>query len=174
MTDWDRIVGQHGPMVWRTVYRFLNDYADASDCFQATFLAAFEFVSQHAVRNWTGLLKKLASARALDRLRVRYRERDRNTALPDEGLVSKLDNPSEAFEEAELAQQLREALATLDKRQAEVFALVNFADLSYREVAEQLGLSVNHVGVLLNRARSELRERLAEYNPTSENKESRS
>jgi DNA-directed RNA polymerase specialized sigma24 family protein len=46
-----------------------------------------------------------------------------------------------------------------------VFCLVCIEELSYREVAEQLGLTVNHVGVLLNRARAKLSEKLARVFP---------
>jgi hypothetical protein len=42
MTDWQEIVRQNGPMVWRIVYRLLNQDADSRDCFQQTFLSAVE------------------------------------------------------------------------------------------------------------------------------------
>src|SRR5262249_50765402 len=31
MTDWSQVVQQHGPMVWRTAHRLLNNEADAAD-----------------------------------------------------------------------------------------------------------------------------------------------
>lgn len=60
----------------------------------------------------------------------------------------------------ELAEHLRKALSTLDPRQAQVFCLACLEELSYREIAEQLDVTVNHVGVLLSRARSSLQKRL--------------
>jgi RNA polymerase sigma-70 factor (ECF subfamily) len=44
-----------------------------------------------------------------------------------------------------------------------VFVLACLEGASYQEIAEQLGLTVNHVGVLLNRARASLRDRLGVY-----------
>ena len=35
----------------------------------------------------------------------------------------------------------------------------------YQDIAAELGLTVNHVGVLLNRARASLRQRLRVYEP---------
>jgi RNA polymerase sigma factor (sigma-70 family) len=59
----------------------------------------------------------------------------------------------------------REALAQLDARQAQIFCLICLDGLSYAETADQLGLTVSHVGVLLNRARLGLRERLRGHGP---------
>jgi RNA polymerase sigma-70 factor (ECF subfamily) len=167
MTDWSEIVEQHGPVVWKTVWRLLKRDADAADCFQATFLSAWKLSQAEPVRHWPALLKRLATARALERLRVRCREADRTSSLPDEvparrNVVTPIDSASAG----ELAEQLREALAELDdQRLAQVFCLTCLEELSYREVAEQLGLTVTHVGVLLNRARSLLRERLRSHAP---------
>lgn len=71
MTDCQSIVNRYGPAVWRTVYRLLDDYDVAADCRQETFLAALKFVQREQVRDFPSLLKRLATARAIDRLRQR-------------------------------------------------------------------------------------------------------
>ena len=38
--DWERIIQEHGPMVWRTAYRLLGRVHDAQECVQETFLSA--------------------------------------------------------------------------------------------------------------------------------------
>ena len=81
MTDWSQIVAEHGPIVWKTAHRLLSNEADAADCFQRTFLSAVEFARQQPVRHWPALLRRIATSRALEQLRVRIRERDRHTAL---------------------------------------------------------------------------------------------
>ena len=40
MIDWPHIVQEHGPIVWNTVSRLLDNEADAADCFQDTFVSA--------------------------------------------------------------------------------------------------------------------------------------
>lgn len=168
MTDWSRIVEQHGPAVWRTAYRLLNNEADASDCYQRAFLSALELSRTEAIRNWPALLRRLATARALEQIRQRYRERNRFSLLPEEGAVDdKALDPHTAAEAGELAEHLRVALAELDVSQAQVFCLACLEGYSYEQIADLIGLTVNHVGVLLNRARKKLRERLQSHRPAS-------
>jgi RNA polymerase sigma factor (sigma-70 family) len=71
--DWQTIVTECGPLVWRTAYRLLGNHADTADCFQETFLAALELSRRQPVRNMSGLLVRLATTRAIDRLRQRVR-----------------------------------------------------------------------------------------------------
>ena len=167
MTDWPQLVQQHGPIVWRTAHRLLNNHADACDCFQRTFLSALELERTEIIRNWPALLKRLATARALDCFRQRRRESNRTTALAEMAVIDRKGlGPVKAAEASELGEHLRQALADLDARQAEVFCLACLDGLSYQEIAEQLSVTVNHVGVLLNRARATLRERLQAHGPT--------
>jgi DNA-directed RNA polymerase specialized sigma24 family protein len=80
MTDWSFIVAEHGAAVWRTVYRLLDHHADALDCYQETFLAAWRFAQREPVADWASFLISLATRRAMDRLRQRYRDRARVVA----------------------------------------------------------------------------------------------
>ena len=168
MTDWSQIVQDHGPMVWRIVRRLVNNETDAADCFQRTFMSALELARVEAIRNWPGLLKRLATARALDCLRQRQREWNRWTALRDRLPIDrKTMEPVLAAETSELADHLRQALSELDDRQAQVFCLACLEGWSYEEIAGQLELNVNHVGVLLNRARTILQEKLRAFAPAA-------
>ncbi len=161
MPDWDEIVRRDGPVVWRTAYRLLNNSADADECFQEVFVAALEVSRREQVGNWRALLQRLAAARAVDRLRERYRRRSREQTADWNTLAGNQPSPSQGAEEAELAQRLRDALAQIPAQQAEVFSLHGLEGWSYQEIAEQLSLSINTVGVLLHRARKRLRELLA-------------
>jgi RNA polymerase sigma-70 factor (ECF subfamily) len=79
-------------------------------------------------------------------------------------------------EDAELSEQLRTALGRVPSKQAEAFCLHCLEGWSYQEIAQQLAVSVDSVGVLLHRARKRLRQllgvsleapRSAECNPAS-------
>jgi RNA polymerase sigma-70 factor, ECF subfamily len=168
MTDWSQIVQQHGPLVWTTVYRLLRHDADAADCFQRTFLSALELSRTETIRNWPGLLQRLGTARALESLRQRLRQARRlRPLLADVTVSANTLEPGQAAAVSELGDHLREALAQLDVRQAQVFCLACLDGLSYTEIADQLGLTVTHVGVLLNRARTRLRQRLRGHEPAA-------
>lgn len=158
MTDWPDVVARYGPVVWATAWRLLGNHADASDCFQETFVAAVKVSRRQQVKHWPALLKRIAAARALDRLRQRTRDSARVQPMP-EGVPVSAD-PSRDAEAAELAEGLKQALTEIPAPQAEAFYLHAVEDLSYDEIAEQMGVKVNHVGVLIHRARTRLRELL--------------
>ena len=163
MTDWPAILRDHGPLVWRTAYRLLNHHADASDCFQRTFLAAVEWSEREAVRNWPAVLRRLATARALEMLRTRYRE---GRSEPMSDVADRTLDPLDFAAHGELADRLRVALADIDPVQAQVFYLIGVDGVSNRDAADELGLTANHVGVLLHRARQALRAKLCRFDPT--------
>lgn len=166
MPDWPAIVTEFGPLVWRTAYRLLGNDADAADCFQRTFVSAVEFTG--AVANWPGLLRRLATARALEQLRQRSRTAGRFAPLPESPPADgRAADPLDLAAGGELADRLRDALTTIDPVQAEVFCLVLLEGFSYRAAADQLGITPNHAGVLLNRARAALRERLRSFDPAN-------
>ena len=168
MTDWSRIVEQHGPTVWKTVYRLLDNEPDAADCFQNVFVAALKLSRRESIRNWPGLLKRLATTSALERLRQRYRQSSRLDSVTDDARPDPRQlEPSRVAETDELAEHLCRALARLDARQAQAFCLARLEGLSYGEIAAEMGVSINHVGVLLNRARSKLRRQLRAFAPAS-------
>jgi RNA polymerase sigma-70 factor (ECF subfamily) len=169
MTDWDEIVRRHGPVVWQTAWRMLGNQADALDCYQKSFLDALELVRHETVRDWPAVLRRLATARALDLLRSRYRRAGRFQPLADPwSAVSSEPGPPMQAEAADLLDRLRVALAELPDRQAEVFCLVALEGMTYREVAERLRLNTGTVSMLLTRARKQLRKRLASVDPNPE------
>ncbi len=161
MTDWKTIVDQYGGLVWATACRLLGNSADAADCFQETFLEAVKVARREPVRDWASLLRHLATARALDLLRVRCRRRNRTDPADPATLTSREAGPGQQAEAAELADRLCVALTELPPQQAEVFCLSCVEHLTYGEIGARLTLTTGAVGVLLHRARQRLRELLA-------------
>lgn len=162
MTDWEGILDRDGPAVWRTAYRLLGNRADAEDCFQETFVSALQACRRGAIASPRSMLLRLATARAMDRLRERYRRRAATDELHWSSIEVSRCPPAQRAESAELSIALRQALACLADRQAEAFCLCCLEDWSYAQAAEHFGISVDAVGVLLHRARTRLRELLAE------------
>ena len=162
MTDWETVVSQHVGVLRRTVYRLVGNDADAWDCIQETFLEAVKIDRREPVRNWPGLLRRLATVRALDLLRARSRQRkQRSPDVTAEQAITGEPNPSCCAEVSELADHLRAAVGQLPPRQAEVFCLSCFEEMTSNEVAEHLGISPAAARMLLCRARRRL-ERLLE------------
>ena len=74
-----------------------------------------------------------------------------------------LEGPDAAAQlgQCELVERLYEAIRQLPKPDAAV-VLLYLEDLSYREMAEVLGISQSHLGVKLNRAKKALAEQMKE------------
>jgi RNA polymerase sigma-70 factor (ECF subfamily) len=171
MIDWGAILVEHGPTVWRSVYRLLDHHDDALDCYQETFLAAFRFAHAHRVADWSSFLVSLATRRAMDRLRQRYRSGRR--ALPLNKVpepASEVDGPMQQAHANELMQRVREAMTELPEKQADVFWLSCLEGLSHRQIADLMEIPPGEVRVLLHRARTRLgtalnRDQLHERGP---------
>jgi RNA polymerase sigma-70 factor (ECF subfamily) len=161
VTDWDRIVREHGPLVYRVAWRILGHAADTEDVVQDVFLQAYQMNQAEPVRWWAALLRRLATCRALDRLR------QRKACVPLDGLevASGPDGPEAIALGHELAERLRRALASLTPREASVFCLRYFEDLSYQHIAETLGIPSGAVGTALHKARARLEALLLEPVP---------
>jgi len=161
--DWAKVVRKHGHVVWQTAYRLLADHEDAADAFQETFVSALQITQHGRVRDWSGLLRSLATRRALDQLRRRYRLAGRSDREADlSQLPSANPGPAQQAAASELRERLREAMTLLTPQQAEAFCLRHLEHMSYRQIARQLGLTVNSVSALLHRARMHLRESMRE------------
>jgi RNA polymerase sigma-70 factor (ECF subfamily) len=151
MNDWPRIVREHGPLVFGTAWRILGHQADVEDVVQEVFLQAYQLQQTRPVRYWSGLLRRLAACRALDRLR----QRRNNLPLQDVAIPSSGTPEAEAMER-ELRERLRQAIAELPPREAEVFCLRYFEDLPYDKIAETLGIRRGAVAAALHKARAKL------------------
>ena len=168
MKDWQTIVDKFGPQVWATAYRLLGNHADASDCFQETFLSALEVSKREKIRNFPALLTRICTTRAIDRLRQRIRDHQRNIPNTDMESIADVDrNPAAHIRVEELSAKLQEAIAQLPEQEAQVFCLRHFNEMSYKQISEQLGIKLSKTGVLLHRARKRLRDLL---DPQSERK----
>ena len=154
-TDWPTLVRDHTPRLWAVAVRLVSHEADAADCVQRAFLDALRL---RDVRDWSAALVRLTTARALDCLRARYRRAKRFAPLDFD--------PPAATTDGDLADALRHALTTLDPVPAELVALVYLEGWAVADAAAQVGVTANHAGVLLHRARASLRDTLKAFDPT--------
>ena len=158
--DWPAMVRDFGPLVWKTASRLLHNEADVSDCFQETFVSALEFSRKQPVTNWPGLLQRIATARALDALRRRGRNRVVADNDLDDRQPSQNPGPAEQAEDADLAERLRRALTDLPTQQSQAFCLRHLNGMDYTEIASEMQITVDAAGSLLHRARARLSETL--------------
>lgn len=167
MVDWPAIVEQYGSVVWRTAYRLLSDREAADEVYQETFLQAVRFSGGTQVTNWPGLLKRIATTRALDQLRVRYR-RPTESLGNGELVLGREPSPEHPLELEEALDQFRQLMTELPQRQAEVFWLREVEELNHEQIADQLEVSTSQVATWLHRAKRKLRQLLADRDEMTE------
>src|SRR4051794_25690870 len=152
---------------YRVAHRLLGNEADALDAVQEGFvkvlthLAAFQ--GRSSFKTW---LLRVVSNAALDLGRQRKRRPAADPVAGDgraENDAGPLvwDDPGLGLERSDLRRLIDAALTKLPEPQRQTFVLHVDADLSYREVAEVLGISIGTVMSRLYYARQKLRAHLA-------------
>ena len=163
--DWETritlLAQEHGPMVFATAYRVLGNSDDAEDVLQDVFLGVLNSwwlrLKADRVSNWGGYLR-VAAVRGAVALMKRRRQNSTWVVPLDEQLVEHGGpDPRQQAITRQGTEMLRQALCRLPDREARVFVLRFFEDCSYQEIAEQTGLGITRVGVLIHRARGRLR-----------------
>jgi len=142
----------HTGLILSCAGRVLGNIADAEDVAQDVVESLLRKPPRE-VRHWPAFLKTMACNRAIDKLRKRKKLVEPDTELRSDGL-----QPDERAEQAERAGALRAAIASLGSRNATLFSLCYFADLSHANIASQLDMQENAVTVALHRIRKLLAE----------------
>lgn len=153
--DWERFVTNHAERVLRIALRIVGRLDDAEDVSQEVFKECFQVEAKTGMLDPTALAVRLATVRSLDRLRRRRARPAVGAELRDSDRVTAI-GPVEEAEAQELADWLRDAVARLPPRQAEVFSLMALEQASREEVATLLGISPDAVSTALFKARQEL------------------
>jgi RNA polymerase sigma-70 factor (ECF subfamily) len=155
--EFDAVVAEHGPYIWRVLRRLGVRPSDIEDVWQETFivvhrkLGAFEGRSQ--LRTW---LSAIAVRVASDYRSRAHRRREQATEeVPDDGAA--------ASQHDDLVEQERRALldkliAELKPEQREVIVLYEFAELPMQEVAEALGVPLQTAYSRLHAGRKALEQ----------------
>jgi RNA polymerase sigma-70 factor, ECF subfamily len=167
-TALDELFTRYRVPAYRVAFRLLGNEADALDAVQEGFVKALAhlegFEGRSSFKTW---LLRVVSNAALDlgRQRGRREAQSLDALLSGEDLPRSLltgDASAAGLEQADLRALLLQALASLSEVQRQTFVLYADAGLSYREVAEALGISIGTVMSRLYYARQKLREYLSE------------
>jgi RNA polymerase sigma-70 factor (ECF subfamily) len=148
-----------GPLL-RYASRFLGDVERARDVVQDTFLRLCSTDPAQLDGHLAQWLFTVCRNRALDVLRKEGRMQQLEpTSLADEPDPN--PTPARALEDRESLRAVLGALSALPASQQEVLRLKFEAELSYEEIGAVVGLTVNHVGVLIHNGLKSIRTRLA-------------
>lgn len=156
------IVHRYQRSVYRTAYALTRSAADADDLAQETFVRAYKaldrFRSDEPLHPW---LTRIATNLAYSL----FRTRKRRPETPIEPLVEAGhqwgvdDDPADHAAEAEQHRRLNAAFDELKPEHQVILTLRVVHDMSYEQIAAQLGVPVGTVMSRLSRARAELKVR---------------
>lgn len=149
----------HVDRVYRLVYRIAGDEGLAQDWVQETFIRAFDRLSQFrgdsSFKTW---LSAVATSVALNGLRKVKQTHSKEVALEAAATIGR-DGDAKTFE---LRFRIAQAIRALPEKYRVVFVMYDVEGYSHEEIASSLGISVGTSKVQLFRARSMLRESLAD------------
>lgn len=149
------IVERYQRVLFTVALRMLGDRDEASDAAQAAFVKAYEKLAtwdrRHKFFSW--LYRILVN----ECLNVR-RSRQRFEPLSSDLVAA--DDPQEDARKGELRARVQAALVELPRPYREVIVLRHFADLSYQEMSEALGVPEKTVKSRLYSARQRLGQML--------------
>jgi RNA polymerase sigma-70 factor (ECF subfamily) len=170
----EQLFERYQTKIFNLIYRIVGDYEDAADLTSEAFVQAFKgyasFRGESQVYTWLYRI-------AVNTCRNYFRRLGRRRRVPStsfEGLAPDelaaiergaewVQSPEEALESGELRREIMEAIAALPDDFRMAIVLRDLQGLSYQEMAEVLGCSLEAVKSRLFRARRLLSKRLEVY-----------
>ena len=148
------LVGRYERVLFRVALRLTGDYEDARDATQNAFVKAFEQLHRYdGKRKFFSWLYRIAVNECLN---LRRSRRPQEALTERSGGAETQGGPFEAFAQAEARSRIDQAMAHLSFEYREVIALRHFADLSYEEMADAIGVPEKTVKSRLFSARQKL------------------
>lgn len=152
----EMLVARYEKKLFNTSYRVVNDYEDAMDATQTTFVKAYEkldtFNPSYRFFSW---IYRILLNESLNLIH----QRKRFDQL-DSDIILRARNPEENLNEREAGRHIQAALMDMKPDYRVLIVLKHFQELSYDEISEVTGIPTKTVKSRLFTARQQLRELL--------------
>jgi RNA polymerase sigma-70 factor (ECF subfamily) len=159
----ERVFQAHHGRVFRAAYRITGNASDAEDVLQTVFLRLLrQGWAASSASHLEGYLRRASVNAALDIVRARGRA----LKAPLEEAAAATDSrlrPDQGQDAKELRDCVRQAIARLAPKAAEIFVLRYFEDHDNQEIARLLGTSVSDVSVSLHRSRTRVQQDILRF-----------
>jgi RNA polymerase sigma-70 factor (ECF subfamily) len=169
--DWSATLAEHRRWLRTVVLARMGDPTAADDVLQDVAMAAVK--KGHQLRDPARVAPWLYRLAVVATLQYRRRQGRRRGLIdrfaerhPPTAADTREPDPLDWLLADERKALVRNALARLPKRDAEILLLKYTEDWSYRQLAERLGLSESAVEARLHRARQKMRSVLAKIDST--------
>lgn len=163
------LVEKNQEMIINVCNSFVHDREDAMDIAQEVFIKTYnsihKFQGKSKLSSW---LYRIAVNKSLNFVRDKKRSNMlssldllfENSPNISEKIEDDTENTEESFESEEMKADLKKSVNELPKKQQVALTLNKFEELSYKEIAEVMDISVSETGVLINRAKKQLQKKL--------------
>jgi RNA polymerase sigma-70 factor (ECF subfamily) len=169
---WDAIVRQYWRKVFNVAYKFVGKHDEAEDLTQDIFLKVYKSLDTFDRRaNFQTWLISVSRNLCIDHYRSVRKERetiDRDVDAGELAPASSDTGPYAALEHADRRALLRRALDALPPTLRSAVLLRDIQELSYQEIAAQLGLPEGTVKSRINRGRLELARQIAQIQASND------
>ena len=173
LTHHDRVARLYADVrapLHRFITRKMQQREEAEDVVQEAFTRLFNEETAAArgiaeADSPVAYLYRIASNLAVDRLRqqkARVDEGDRGGGGEMDQQESALPGPAQQSEAGERLRRLSRAIGALPPKRRQAFVLHKFRQMTYREVAHHLGISLSMVEKHITKALTQLDEQLAD------------
>jgi len=161
---WGDLYREYAPAIFRFCRRALPTREDAEDATMEIFMKLRDKLSQYdETRAFPAWLYKVAANHCWDLLRRRKIRQDKETEdLENVPLAHPDPSQLDRMIEKHSSEEVRRALDKLGSRARMALVMRYYSDMSYDEIADALGVRRAFVGVVLLRARHELRQALGD------------
>jgi RNA polymerase sigma-70 factor (ECF subfamily) len=159
-TAWDAVVRAYRRKVFNVAYKFVGGHEGAEDLTQEVFLKIFKSLDTFDRRaNFQTWLISVSRNLCIDHYRSVRKERatiDRAVDASELAPASRDPGPMAALEQRDRLTLLRNALAGLPDPLRKAVLMRDIHEMSYQEIADQLGLPEGTVKSRINRGRAGL------------------
>ncbi|NLL29112.1 MAG: sigma-70 family RNA polymerase sigma factor [Bacteroidales bacterium] len=154
--------------IFNLAMKFTSDYNDSKDITQEVYIEAFKnikkFREESNIKTWLYRITVNRSLNHIKKEKNKYSTVDIDSVGQNIFLNSKSQSDAEAkIENKEMKMALEAALSKLPENQRVAFLLKNHEDMSYKEIAEIMELSISAIESLIFRAKAKLRVLLSNY-----------
>ncbi len=161
--DFEALYRTHYRSVFGLCLRLLSRTASAEDAAQEVFVRAYQSLDRYDTsQSFAAWVLRIARNHCIDLLRRRAKQPSLFGDADSE--ISALDTHTptalDTLIDAQRGGEVRNAIAALADKYRIPITLAYYNELSYDEIAAELGITRSHVGVLLLRARQLLRHAL--------------
>ncbi len=162
-TAFDELVVRYQQQIYYSIIRIVLNKEDANDVVQDTFIKAYSnlerFDERYRFYTW---IYRIAVNTALNLIQKKKNREDYGEHRDEDDQYNPPDtkNTEHVYEQIEFQEHVQNALDQLSPDMRSVFVLRVYDELSYKEIADVMDISLGTVMSRLNRARNSLKKYL--------------